>query len=261
MSAKHEGLGVAQPALSGLDGCESVPEGRRRVIGYITVRKGTSRAPQDATRAIRRACERADWCLVEVVVDRDSGRRSLERPGVGYALEKIAAGEAQGLVVSELMRLVRSQVDLGTFMQWFIEHDAALVGLDLDIDTTTADGRRIADVLITLGQWEQRRIAQRTKTGLANAKADGRPVGRPSIGDRPALRRRIVEMREAGMTLQAIADRLNADGVATLRGGARWRPSSVQAALGYRRPSTKGGRVTAGRRIPPTPPAPERTGP
>jgi hypothetical protein len=43
-------------------------------------------------------------------------------------------------------------------------------------------------------------------------------------------------MRSSGMTLQAIADRLNAEGVPTLRGGKLWRPSSVQVALGYRRP-------------------------
>jgi hypothetical protein len=40
------------------------------------------------------------------------------------------------------------------------------------------------------------------------------------------------------MTLQAIADQLNAEGVPTLRGGAKWRPSSIQATLGYRRPGT-----------------------
>jgi hypothetical protein len=43
-------------------------------------------------------------------------------------------------------------------------------------------------------------------------------------------------MRNAGMTLQAIADRLNQEGVPTVRGGAMWRPSSVQASLGYKRP-------------------------
>ena len=37
------------------------------------------------------------------------------------------------------------------------------------------------------------------------------------------------------MTLQAIADTLNADGVPTTRGGAQWRPSSVQTAAGYKR--------------------------
>ena len=46
-------------------------------------------------------------------------------------------------------------------------------------------------------------------------------------------------MRNANMTLQAIADQLNAEGVPTLRGGAMWRPSSVQAALGYRRPTRR----------------------
>jgi hypothetical protein len=50
---------------------------------------------------------------------------------------------------------------------------------------------------------------------------------------------RINAMREAKMTLQAIADTLNQEGVPTLRGGAMWRPSSVQAALGYRRPSAR----------------------
>ena len=44
-------------------------------------------------------------------------------------------------------------------------------------------------------------------------------------------------MRAQGMTLQAIADVLNAEGVPTLRGGALWRPSSVQRATGYRRPA------------------------
>jgi DNA invertase Pin-like site-specific DNA recombinase len=122
-------------------------------------------------------------------------------------------------------------------MQWFRERDVALIALDLDIDTSTPDGRRIAEVLIALGKWEKDRIAKRTRAGLADATANGRPIGRPSISDRPELRDQIVEMRASGMTLQAIADRLNADGVATLRGGARWRPSSVQAALGYRRPS------------------------
>ena len=41
-------------------------------------------------------------------------------------------------------------------------------------------------------------------------------------------------MRTA-LTLQAIADVLNAEGVPTQRGGLKWRPSSVQTAAGYRR--------------------------
>ena len=62
----------------------------------------------------------------------------------------------------------------------------------------------------------------------------------PGVADNPELRDRIARMRADGMTLQQIADRLNADGVPTVRGGAKWRPSSVQAAAGYRRPPRKG---------------------
>lgn len=45
-----------------------------------------------------------------------------------------------------------------------------------------------------------------------------------------------MQLRSTGMTLQAIADHLNAHNVETVRGGTVWRPSSVQTALGYRRP-------------------------
>jgi hypothetical protein len=47
-------------------------------------------------------------------------------------------------------------------------------------------------------------------------------------------------MRAENMTLRAIADQLNAEGLPTLRGGTQWRPSSIQAALGYRRPDSRG---------------------
>ena len=196
-------------------GAGAVDGARGRMIGYITVPNGAQRASDDEETAIQRACTRSNWRLLEVVTDRDGGRRSLERPGVGYALDRIAAGEADGLVVSEMIRLVRSQVDLASFMQWFRERDAALIALDLDIDTWTAEGQRIAEVLITLGECEKERIARRTRNVLAQARASGRTIGRPSIKDRPELRERICGMRVAGMTLQAIADRLNGDGVAT----------------------------------------------
>lgn len=60
---------------------------------------------------------------------------------------------------------------------------------------------------------------------------------RPAITDidAPTLRERIVAMRNEGLTLQAIADRLNDEGVPTLREGSAWRPSSVQSLVGYRR--------------------------
>jgi DNA invertase Pin-like site-specific DNA recombinase/peptidoglycan hydrolase-like protein with peptidoglycan-binding domain len=209
------------------------------VIGYVTVSSDAARTEADApARVIEEACERSEWELVEVVTDRENGG-SLDRPGLTYALERIAEGKARGLVVSDLRRVSRSIVDLGALMEWFRDAQAALIALDLGVDTSTPAGHELAATLITLGDWERERIATRTRRGLAAVRASGGSTGRPAVADRPELVDRINAMRAANMTLQAIADQLNAEGVPTLRGGAKWRPSSVQAALGYRRPGSR----------------------
>jgi DNA invertase Pin-like site-specific DNA recombinase len=209
------------------------------VIGYVTVSSEAHRSDADpAVHAIEAACERAGLELLEVVTDRESGR-GLERPGLTYALQQITEGKASGLVVSDLRRLSRSIVDLGALMEWFRAAGAGLIALDLGVDTSTPVGQEIATTLVALGDWEHERIARRTRSGLTEVKASGRRAGRPSLRDHPDLVERITAMRAADMTLQAIADQLNAEGVPTLRGGAMWRPSSVQAALGYRRPSAR----------------------
>jgi DNA invertase Pin-like site-specific DNA recombinase/peptidoglycan hydrolase-like protein with peptidoglycan-binding domain len=210
------------------------------VIGYVTLSPDAQASEADVSvHAIEAACERSEWELVEVVTDRENGVSSLERPGLARALEQIADGKARGLVVSDLRRLSRSIVDLGALVEWFHDARAALVALDLGIDTSTPSGGELAATLVKLSGWERERVARRNRSGLTAVKVPGKPTGRASVADRPALLERINAMRAANMTLQAIADQLNAEGVPTLRGGAMWRPSSVQAALGYKRPGTR----------------------
>jgi DNA invertase Pin-like site-specific DNA recombinase len=209
------------------------------LIGYVSVAADADAGEEDeSAAAIGAACERSGWNLVEIVRDRDEGP-TLDRSGLRYALERIADGEAQGLVLSDLEPLGRSIVDLGTLMAWFRDADATLIALDLDIDTSTPEGRHVASTLIALSAREHDRIASGTRRGLAKGRASGRPTGRPAVSHRPELVERIAAMRAANMTLRAIADQLNAEGVPTLRGGKKWRPSSIQAALGYRRPGTR----------------------
>jgi DNA invertase Pin-like site-specific DNA recombinase len=209
------------------------------VIGYITLpTDAPAHAADEPTAAIGLACEHAGWQLIDVVTDRETGR-GLERPGLTYALRQIADGHARGLIVSDLRRLSRSIIDLGALMEWFRDADAALVALDLAIDTSTPTGRELSATLVTLGGWERERIARRTRSGLAEVRAQGGATSRPAVADRPELTERITAMRTTGMTLQAIADQLNNEHVPTLRGGTKWRPSSVQAALGYRRPGSR----------------------
>jgi DNA invertase Pin-like site-specific DNA recombinase len=97
----------------------------------------------------------------------------------------------------------------------------------------------VVTTLIALSARAHEQIADRTRNRLAERRANGASNGRPAVRDRPELMKRIAVMRARGQTLQAIADQLNAEGIPTLRGGAKWRPSSIQAAVGYQRPGPR----------------------
>jgi DNA invertase Pin-like site-specific DNA recombinase len=139
-------------------------------------------------------------------------------------------------VVSGLERLSRSVSELGTLVQWLEQAGVRLVAVELDLDTLSPGGRAAARALASVGGWERERLSERTRKGLAAARAARRSGGETGP-DWVALRKRIALMRADGMTLQAIADTLNEEGVPTLRGGLKWRPSSVQTAAGYKRRS------------------------
>ena len=205
-------------------------------VGYVSVpaNKELQSSDFDAQlEAIDRYCDDHGWELVEVVRDVDAGARDLERQGLLYALDKIGRGEAECIIVSELGRLSRSAADLGGVLDRLKRTGGRLVALDLGLDTASPEGRVAAQALASVSSWEH----ERTRKGLAAVAAGAAATAEPRVvQDVPALKQRIASMREEGMTLQAIADVLNSEGVPTLRGGAQWRPSSVQSAAGYRRP-------------------------
>jgi DNA invertase Pin-like site-specific DNA recombinase/peptidoglycan hydrolase-like protein with peptidoglycan-binding domain len=205
------------------------------VIGYLTTSAPAwSEEHEAASDAIEAICQHSGWTLVDLVWDRQNGA-ALERPELSHAMERIAEGQASALVVSDLQRLVPSRQELGALMGWFRDTDATLVALDLGLDTSTPGGRQVASTLMALGASHP---PLRTN-GVENGRAHAAVNGRPAVKDRPDLLERITAMREANLSLQQIADQLNAEDVPTLRGGSRWRPSSIQAALGYRRPPSR----------------------
>jgi DNA invertase Pin-like site-specific DNA recombinase len=216
------------------------PDGGIPVVGYASVSgpggAGSLELKQQAEQ-IESECERRGLVLLEVVGEREptNGGKAPDRPGLAYALERISAREAKGLVVSELSRLTHSAADLGTIIEWLSRSDARLVAAANSLDTDDHEGRLAAELLIEISSWERDRISERTRSGLQAARLSGRLTGRAAVTDDPDLSERITKMRAGGMTLQAIADQLNKEGVPTVRGGTKWRHSSVQAAAGYRR--------------------------
>ena len=216
-----------------------------RALGYASTRSAGDDGHNDLDaqrQEIERSCARLQCSLVELVADREpQDGKAFDRPGLSHALERIAAGDAACLVIGSLERVSRSVSELGALVHWLEENGIRLITIDIDLDTASPAGRGTARALASVADMERNRLSERTRKGLAAARAKRHDPGDPAATDWTALRMRIAGMRADGMTLQAIADVLNEEGVPTQRGGAKWRPSSVQTAAGYkRRPRPKG---------------------
>jgi DNA invertase Pin-like site-specific DNA recombinase len=211
-------------------------------VGYATVRSPARIDDPDFTRQeaiVEKFCRQRGWELTTRLREVEPRRtRPWTRPSLLCAIEQIDRGEATCLVTAELSRLCPSVAELGWIFEAIEQANGRVVSLDPPVDTGVPVGRAVARALLSVSDWERNRRAALTSAARAKVPLSG------TIS--PKLRRRIQRLRRAGLTLQGIADVLNEEGVPTARGGARWRPSSVQAALGYRRPEPLAIKVPAG---------------
>jgi site-specific DNA recombinase len=219
-----------------------------KAVGYIRVsteeqaREGVSLGAQEAK--IRAYCDLYELELVRVVVDAGVSAKTLNRPGLVDAMAMLDTGEAEALVIAKLDRLTRSVTDWGVLIEKYFAKKCALLSVADQIDTRTAAGRLVLNVLVSVSQWEREAIGERTSTALAHKKAIGEHVGSPAFGFRVegvelvavdveiAAIELVKKLRADGMTLQAVADELNARSIATKRGG-RWHPTTVKNVLEY----------------------------
>jgi DNA invertase Pin-like site-specific DNA recombinase len=171
-----------------------------------------------------------------VVEDAGYSGSTVNRPGLTDALAALESGQASTLVVAKLDRLSRSLMDFATLMERSRRRGWGLVALDLGVDTSTPSGSLVANVMASFAEYERHLIGQRTKDALAEKRAQGVKLGRPrSVPD--SIRGYIGELRAAGMTWQAIADVLNARGVPTGQGGAKWYANTVRRIALSERPA------------------------
>jgi DNA invertase Pin-like site-specific DNA recombinase len=209
-----------------------------RAIGYASAPADVPGSHElDKQRAaIEQLCERLGAELADVVCDREPARgKAIDRAGLSYLIGQVAQGEANCVVVAGLERISRSVAELGMIVQWLERNSVRLVAAEQQLDTASPTGRMTARTLASVAGWERERLSERTARGLAAARAKRHEGSAQGDMDWGAVKRRIAKMRADGMTLQAIADVLNDEGVPTQRGAAKWRTSSVQTAAGYKR--------------------------
>jgi DNA invertase Pin-like site-specific DNA recombinase len=206
-----------------------------KAIGYIRV--STQEQAQSGLGleaqavAIRAEATRRGWDL-EIIADEGESGSKVDRPGLLIAKDKLARGEAQALIVAKQDRLMRSSLGWAQIVSQSKDQKWSLICLDINLDTASPMGECLGSILAAVAQFDLASIRQRTKDALAVKKAQGYRLGRPATMP-DETRARIRALRNSGVTLQGVADTLNAEGIPTARGGLKWYASTVQKAIAY----------------------------
>ena len=150
------------------------PSPASRLFGYARV----STDDQDLSLQID-ALQQHGIPKAAIFMDKVSGAKT-ERPGLTKCLESLTSGDI--LVVWRLDRLGRSMRHLITLVEDLRSKGIGFRSLNEGaIDTTCASGELIFNIFSALAQFERRLIQERTKAGLAAARARGRQGGRPRV--------------------------------------------------------------------------------
>ncbi|WP_185173623.1 recombinase family protein [Rothia nasimurium] len=139
-------------------------------IGYIRVstREQAESINNQRQQLGQHGCEK-------IFTDTASGMLA-NRPGLKAALEY--AREKDSIVVTRLDRLGRSTVDILRTVQDLDSRGISIEALDTQLDTRTPAGRLVLSVLASMAEFERNLIVERTREGLAHARAQGRVGGR-----------------------------------------------------------------------------------
>lgn len=220
---RRKGGAVAKPDFSSV---ADILVPYRRVSTREQADKGAGLGAQRTTLTAGLAM-RSQEALVWDCVDRGLSGKDMNRPELHNALDLVRRGYAGGIIVSKLDRLSRSFLDFAYLMETARKEGWNIVALDLGVDLRTPAGEVMAGVLALFAQFERRMIAQRTKDGLAEKKAQGVRLGRPSVVDEGLLEA-VLGLWQDINNYSAIARLLNEAEVQTLHGGAKWYPATVQ---------------------------------
>ena len=218
----------------------------KQAIGYIRV--STEKQANEGVSPKAQEAKIVTWCktngyeLVKVYVDAGiSGKRMDTRKELLAALASLKKGMA--LVSYSLSRLARSTKDALAIGEAVAKKRGDLVSLTEQIDTTTAAGKMMFQMLSVLAEFERNLVAERTTNALQHKKRTGQKYTNQTPYGFEAIEGRLVEVkqeaeivaeiqaaRSSGNTLQSIADGLNGRGIPT-KTGKTWAPATIHLLL------------------------------
>jgi len=149
-----------------------------RAIGYIRVstekqaEHGFSLEAQ--TEKLKAYAMLYDIELIDLVVEQGSAK-SVQRDGLQAALGRLGQ-DVDGLLVVKLDRLTRSVADLGRLVETYFQN-YALLSVGEQIDTRSAAGRLVLNVLASVSQWEREVIGERTSAAMQHMRSLNKYTG------------------------------------------------------------------------------------
>jgi site-specific DNA recombinase len=180
---------------------------------------------------------------VRVMVDEGVSAKSLERPALKALLADVRRGLVQTVVTLKLDRLTRSVRDLADLLDLFEKQGVALCSLTESLDTSTASGRLMLNLLVSVSQWEREAIAERTSFALTHKRRNGVVYGPVPFGyrregpklvccdEQQAVLTRIRAMRGDGLSIRKVCEWLKVNGIKTPRGCSKWFPNTLHQLL------------------------------
>jgi site-specific DNA recombinase len=200
-----------------------------RTIAYLRVstdKQADKGVSLDAQRAkVAAYAQLYDLDIAEVIVDKGESAKTLNRPGLQRALAMLKSGAADALLVVKLDRLTRSVADLATLVErYFASGKSALLSVGEQIDTRSAAGRLVLNVLASVGQWEREAIGERTSAAMELKASRGEFTGGEvpygyrlgrdgvhleKVADEQRVLAKARELRAAGLSLRATASALD----------------------------------------------------
>ena len=157
----------------------------KRAVGYIRVstqeqaQEGMSLAAQEAR--IKAYCEAKGWNLLRVYRDEGVSGKSLNRPGIQSLISDLEDDGVDVVVILKLDRLTRSVRDLGALIDDLFK-GRSLATVQEGLDTSTASGEFVINMLGSVAQWERKAIGERTSTVLRYKQERGEWCGRVPYG-------------------------------------------------------------------------------
>src|SRR5436190_12532174 len=108
--------------------------------------------------------------LVDVIIDAGESAKSLQRPGMVQLLALVDAGAVDTVIIAKLDRLTRSVADLAELVKRFERGGVSLVSVADSLDTRSAAGRLVLNIMVSVSQWEREAIAVRAMRCATSAR-------------------------------------------------------------------------------------------